>query len=217
MGADDRSTLAAAWGALTKRLHLSAADGVFAELTRAYAAPARHYHNLRHIAACLEELGTVVDHLADRDSAEMAIFFHDVVYDTRGARNEVDSADAAQRQLERLGAPRRLINTVRELILDTRHSAIPHSPDGRFVVDVDLSILGRPAAEFDAYEAAIRREYAWVPEGNFRSGRAKILRDFLARPSIYQTEHFRAKYEAAARTNLARSIAELEAPGTADL
>jgi predicted metal-dependent HD superfamily phosphohydrolase len=42
------------------------------------------------------------------------------------------------------------------------------------------------------------------------SERAKILKSFLARPQIYSTQFFRDKYEAQARFNLVRSIAQLE-------
>ena len=55
----------------------------------------------------------------------------------------------------------------------------------------------------------MRREYAWVPDVQFRAGRSARLRLFLERPAIYATEFFRAKYEAAARSNLERSIQKL--------
>ena len=80
------------------------------------------------------------------------------------------------------------------------------TPDEALLVDVDLAIRGRPEARFDLYERQIREEYAWVPEDVFRQKRGEILRGFLGRPSIYQTEAFRAKYEAQARRNLARSL-----------
>jgi predicted metal-dependent HD superfamily phosphohydrolase len=80
-------------------------------------------------------------------------------------------------------------------------------------VDIDLSILGGPPDEFDAYERAIRHEYAHVPGEAFASGRARILRGFLARGWIYATELFRERYETAARENLRRSLARLESSG----
>jgi predicted metal-dependent HD superfamily phosphohydrolase len=94
--------------------------------------------------------------------------------------------------------------------MDTRHVVSPASNDGRYVVDIDLSILGEAAERFDAYERAIRLEYAHVPDDAFRPGRATILRQFLDRPRIYGTDFFRDRYEATARANLARSLAALE-------
>ena len=75
---------------------------------------------------------------------------------------------------------------------------------------MDLAILGRPAAEFDAYERAVRLEYGWVPEEAWIAGRSQVLRSFLARPIIYATPRFRKSHEAAARSNLTRSLASLE-------
>ncbi len=74
---------------------------------------------------------------------------------------------------------------------------------------MDLSILGAPPAAFDSYEAAVRREYAWVDDKAWRSGRAAVLKKFLARPQIFHTEAFRQHFEAQARKNIARSIAAL--------
>ena len=42
--------------------------------------------------------------------------------------------------------------------------------------------------------------------------RKEILESFLARPSIFQSAYFQAKYEIAARHNLQRSIRALSAP-----
>ena len=81
--------------------------------------------------------------------------------------------------------------------------------DAAFFLDMDLSILGAPQGAFDSYEAAVRREYAWVDDKAWRSGRAAVLEKFLARPQIFHTEAFRQRFEAQARKNIARSIAAL--------
>jgi predicted metal-dependent HD superfamily phosphohydrolase len=144
---------------------------------------------------------------------EGAIWFHDVIYDPTRGDNEERSADLAVQALQKMGADEQSVAAVKGLILDTRHVAPAASADGRLLVDIDLSILGRPADEFDTYEQAIRREYAYVPDEAFASGRARILRGFLAREWIYATELFRERYEMAARENLRRSLARLESSG----
>jgi predicted metal-dependent HD superfamily phosphohydrolase len=74
---------------------------------------------------------------------------------------------------------------------------------------MDLAILGSTPDDFAAYEAAVRREYAWVLEPLWIEGRRKVLESFLARPAIYASPQFRASHEATARKNLARSLAAL--------
>jgi predicted metal-dependent HD superfamily phosphohydrolase len=98
---------------------------------------------------------------------------------------------------------------VSELITATKHDAQPESDDARVLVDIDLSILGAEPARFDEYEMQVRKEYAHVPDVLYRLGRAIILKQFLARPSIYSTPYFRDRLEARARKNIGESLARL--------
>ncbi len=113
------------------------------------------------------------------------------------------------RVLRKAAVAEEAIVRVAALILVTQHHTLPDDPDAVLVVDIDLSILGRPVAEFDRYEAAIRQEYEWVPETAYRQARRQVLERFNARPMIYQTPFFQERYEAQARLNLARSIQHL--------
>ena len=196
---------------IARPLDRTVAQAIFNDLEARYGAPDRHYHDRRHIAACLELLDSV-RHLAnDPDAIELAIWFHDAVYDTRRQDNEEASARLADAALQRLGIAPSVRQRVYDLVLATRHSAPPSDSDSALLLDMDLSTLGQPAALFDTYEAAIRREYAWVPETDFRMGRTKLLRSFLAREPIYSTPYFRDQFETMARENLTRSIAKLGA------
>lgn len=85
--------------------------------------------------------------------------------------------------------------------------------DTRLLLDVDLAILGSGVVEFEEYDRAIRKEYAWVSEADYRSGRTKVLESFLRRPTIYRTPALRALHEKAARENLRRKVAELSGGG----
>ena len=96
-------------------------------------------------------------------------------------------------------------------ILATKHTIPPEDPDARYVVDVDLSILGAPPEEFDRYEAQIREEQWFMSDEEFRRHRAPILRAFLDRPRIFLTPEF-APFEARARANLDRALARLPSP-----
>ena len=210
IAAAEQADLDQRWAALTRQANWTGnAAAICAELQAAYNAPIRHYHNLDHVLQCLRSLDEVQNRCTDPTAVETAIWFHDAVYDPTRPDNEARSADLAERHLRALGAPEPFVVTIHDLILDTRHSAAPTTPDGQILVDIDLSILGRPAEIYDAYDRAIRREYVHVPEDAYRTGRASVLRSFLARPSIYVTQTFQEKYELRARENLKRSLIKL--------
>ena len=150
--------------------------------------------------------------LAENAAAvELAIWFHDAVYDPGAADNEERSAEVAKQSITQADGGVELGSAVAALVQATKtHDPCLH-PDAPLLVDVDLSILGQPKERFQEYETQIRREYEWVPVTTFASKRAEILENFLARESIYTTEYFFAKYEQRARQNLQDSIRALRA------
>ena len=179
-------------------------------LTDAWREPQRRYHTLQHLAECLAHLEPVRAQAAAAAEVELGLWFHDAVYEVRGHDNEAKSAAWAGQALAAAGVAAAPAGRVHALVMATRHAALPETADEALLVDIDLAILGAPEERFDQYEAQVRAEYAWVDEAVFRSRRIDVLTGFLARPTIYATAHFRTQLEAAARTNLARSIARLE-------
>ena len=206
---DDLLILKNTWAALCAGAGVTRYELAFQLIELAYTAPNRHYHDARHIADCLEKLEAVRPMFSDALAASAALLFHDFVYDPVRADNEEASADEAGMALHAIGWPVPRVDAVRNLILATRHAAPPTTPDAALVADIDLSILGAPPDAFARYEAAIRREYAHVPDDAYRAGRASVLHGFLARPRIYATDHFAARYESTARQNLGRSLSLL--------
>ena len=194
---------------LWRDLALATPPDLFEAIRARYAEPHRAYHTTRHIEECLAHLDKTRDRCRQPPLVELALWFHDAIYDTSKSDNEMRSAEWAVRELAAAGASPAICGTVRELILVTRHDAIPTSDDAQLVVDIDLSILGAPRDRFLEYEEQVRSEYAWVPLEVFRRERAKILRAFLSRPSIYTTPFFRSILEEPARENLAFSIERL--------
>ncbi len=183
--------------------------GTFARLMAAYGEPHRAYHTAEHVADCLAQLDAAPGNATERELVEGAIWFHDVVYDPRAGDNEAESAAWATYMLSGAGVALPTIDAIRRLILLTRHVEPASDAAGSLLCDIDLSILGRSPEEFDAFERRIRAEYDWVPEREYREGRARVLSRLLARDPLYQTQHFRQRYEAAARNNLGRAIAQL--------
>lgn len=180
---------------------------VYWDLVKRLAESHRAYHTLDHVAACLDWLDAARSLLARPVEAELALWFHDAIYDPRRADNEARSADLAVVALRSMGLGETEIDRVAAFIRLTAHTSPQLSGDGALVCDVDLAILGASPAAFDAYEVAIRQEYGWVPEVIFGQARAHILRAFLARPAIYFTPFFREQLEAQARSNLTAAVA----------
>lgn len=155
----------------------------FDDLAERYTRPGRHYHTLDHIASVLD---TVTRLGGTSPAVHLAAWYHDAVYDSREADNEERSADLARAALPTLGTPREVVEEAARLILLTKtHHAAPEDGGGQRLLDADLAILAADPATYDAYAAAIRREYARVPEADYRAGRRRVLEGFLARPRIY--------------------------------
>ncbi len=181
---------------------------LFAELASAYGSDSRFYHTGEHIADCLRQFGKYRKLASHPHEIEIAIWFHDAIYDTRESDNEELSALWAQRYLEAEGASSGVVRRVSQMILASK-THTPDSPDSALFVDIDLSILGASPKRFDRYNHAIRLEYEWVPQERYRVERVKVLQSFLDRDTIYHTKNVRAKLEARARQNLNGKIHEL--------
>ncbi len=189
-------------------------EEAFADLDRRYREPGRHYHTWAHEAACLRELRRARPPAGDARALELAVWFHDAVYEPGRGDNEKASAGLALRWSAALGLAPELGRRAARLILATAHARGRPAPgaDGdpaeALVQDIDLAVLGAGRAAYRRYERGIAIEYAGLP--GFREGRARLLREFLARPALYATPGFRRRLERRARRNLARAVARLE-------
>lgn len=174
----------------------------------------RPYHGWHHIEALLALWQQHAGLLHDPAAVRLAILYHDAVYDARQPDNERRSAGLL-RESEAGQVPEARLAAAEAMILATERHQLPPglapavAADAACFLDMDLAILGADAAGFAAYDAAIRQEYAHVPEAAYREGRAAVLRRLLARQPIYLTQAFRDRYEQPARRNLAAAIAAL--------
>jgi predicted metal-dependent HD superfamily phosphohydrolase len=185
-------------------------EPAYTRLEAAYKSPPRAYHNLSHIASCLEEFDSVRDQVDSPLELELAIWYHDCIYDFRASDNEERSADMARVELETLGYGPAIIDQAVTFILKTRHGVDPaESHDEKLLVDIDLSILGKSDARFSEFESQIQEEYSWVPEAQFAEKRAEVLSSFANQDRIFTTEWFFERYEQPARKNLGNSIKHL--------
>ncbi len=199
----------ARWLRLMNVLGLPPEEESYAALLATYSEKHRHYHTVEHIDHCLHELDTEIELASEPAEVELAIWFHDAVYNSHRSDNEEKSAELACELLRRHRVESERIARVHAHIMATRHEAPATTPDSQLVVDIDLSILGGSEEAYARFEENVRKEYRWVPSVIFRRKRAEILESFLARPTIYSTKPFRARYEAQARRNLEFAIAAL--------
>jgi predicted metal-dependent HD superfamily phosphohydrolase len=181
---------------------------VYAELRRLLGAPNRHFHNLDHVLDCLGRSDEVASLLVDRDAVELALWFHDAVYELGAATNEQRSAELFLAQSA--GARPVFRRRVCGLILATRHAGAVRGNDRRFIVDIDLSGFGGPWEEFMNGGARLRAEFSARSDAEFNAGQTLFLQRLQRRPRFFATDYFRDKYEAVARENL-RRVLELNA------
>ena len=163
-------------------------------------------HHLEECFAKLTEIRNFAEHAAE---VELALWFHDAIYE-KYTQNEVKSAELAVKKVLAAGGTKDAAVRISNLIMATRHAVLPRNKDEQILIDVDLSILGAEPERFEEYERQISEEYSWVPWPLFREGRRKILKDFLARPTIFNTPVFIQRYEEQARQNIERSMTRLD-------
>jgi predicted metal-dependent HD superfamily phosphohydrolase len=180
------------------------ADELFSDVCAHYSGPNRFYHTLDHVAAVLKILGSIGVHARDLHAVKLAAWLHDVIYDSRAPDNEEKSAEYADRWCKRLAIP--VGQRIATLILKTKTHNPVDDVDAQLLMDADLGILGASEPAYWVYAEAIRREYSWVPDPDYRVGRRAVLEQFLAKPRVF---YFLVHLESPARQNMADEIARL--------
>ncbi|MBF7074193.1 hypothetical protein ISG33_12355 [Glaciecola sp. MH2013] len=197
------------WLRLMVSLGFSDNMEAYINIIGAYSEKGRSYHTIAHLESVLKCLDSV-DHLAQRrDEVEIALWFHDAVYKPFSSSNESDSAKWASDFLQSNGASDTSQKRVFDLVMATAHQSSTNSIDENLIVDIDLSVLGRSRADYNAFSRGVREEYRRVPSFIYRRKRKEVLASFLSRDRIYTFEQFQKKYEASARENIAKEIETL--------
>lgn len=198
------------WNALCERVgafgKAAEEELTFEMIHTLYTHPPRAYHNLDHVAQVLAKFDEVRLLAEDKDAVEFALWLHDCVFFAERPDNEARSADAAATVAALIGCRPEFVEQVRKLIHATRHSEPPAPGDASLVADIDLSILGAPRAEYDAYARAIQEEFSFAGEEMYRAGRRAFLERMLAREHIFSTRWFRQEMEQGARENMEREL-----------
>lgn len=182
------------------------------ELDQRYGEPHRRYHTRDHLTAVLDLVDELAGHAQDPDVVRLAAWFHDAVYDPERADNEERSARLAARMLADTDIAQEDIDQVVRLVeLTTTHAPADDDPNGQVLCDADLAILGAEPDRYAAYAAAVREEYAFVPDEFFNAGRAEVLNGLLALPKLFHTPAARERFEERARGNIRTELMLLNA------
>jgi predicted metal-dependent HD superfamily phosphohydrolase len=204
------------WLVLMRSLDVTeeAAGELYADMATLYSGGGRYYHTLRHVEAILGYIDDLRPLAMDHMMVELAAWFHDIIYDPRAKDNEAQSAVYAREALGGQGLSQEVQERVAGLILaTTTHEPVENDIDAQILLDADLAPLAADEAIYDRDAQAIRKEFAWIPEAEFRANRASNLAKFLDRPRLFQTDLFFETLEDRARRNITREIAALTASG----
>src|SRR4051812_47839725 len=79
------------------------ANSIFLDLNQRYSEPHRHYHTLDHVFAMWTCLRNLDEKATLLPPLQLAVWYHDVIYDTHAADNEERSALHARGQLQSVG------------------------------------------------------------------------------------------------------------------
>lgn len=193
------------WRRCVKSAVCVRADAVQADLRRRLGGPDRRFHNLHHIHDCLHRFDEVAPFLCDRDAVEVALWFHDAVYEPSDPENERRSA--ALFLADSAGANPVFRRRVCGLVLATRHQGPALTSDRRFIEDIDLAGFAAPWDAFMHEGELLREEFGAQPDDRYYSGQVAFLDRLKRRPWFFATEYFRERYESKAQQNLDRLLA----------
>ena len=188
-------------------------ESIHRRLLEAYAEPQRYYHTLEHIEHCLQMFDACRDRLEVPDAIELAIWFHDAIYEPGQPDNELRSA-VWYRELARETQPEGLVERVYGLIMATLHNgfALEHE-DVNYMVDIDLSSFGLEWEDFLRDSNNLRRENSHLSDADYYRNQGFFQTRLLERPRFFLTDFFFERYENRARENLARYFALIENSG----
>lgn len=207
-----RTSLTRRWATIdhpAESEHAWAAIG--ADLLARWTQSHRHYHDDTHLAEVLDHLETLAAAAPVPRAVVLAAWFHDAVYDGVPGRDEVRSARLAATALGPHLPQAEVAEVARLVGLTATHAPDVTDEAGAALCDADLAVLASSPRRYAAYATAVRAEYGHVPDGDFRRGRAEVLRALLAHEQLFATPEGRRRWEQAARRNLAAELTGLDA------
>jgi len=179
------------------------------EIEKYYCGNKRYYHNLDHLENMLQQLLICKSSVNDWDTLLLALYYHDIIYNTTKKDNEERSALLAVTRLATIKYSPGRSALCSQHILATKSHGVSKNKDTNFLTDADLSILGADSETYFIYTSQIRKEYSIYPDFMYKPGRRKVLQHFLLMERIYKTDHFFNLYEHQAKENMSLELQTL--------
>ncbi len=189
---------------------------VHQRLLDGYREPQRYYHTPEHIEHCLSWFDQCRSLVGNPDALELAIWFHDVIYEPGKPDNEARSA-ALYRQLSDGVHAKATRGLVDRLIMATLHLGSElEDGDADYMVDIDLASFGLPWEEFLRDSENLRREATHLDESQFHQRARAFHQTLRARERFFHTDFFAERLETRAHENIERYLALIENRPRAD-
>ncbi|MBP7848447.1 hypothetical protein KA013_04535 [Patescibacteria group bacterium] len=138
-----------------------------------------------------------------------AILFHDTIYSPTAPKGENESQSAlfgAQVLAQRGVTSETIERVVKHIILTSNHTVESDNLIEKFMIDIDLSILGQDWFTYERYAYAMRHdEYKIYPDHIYVAGRIAFLEGMLER-QVFQTPLFQERYETIAKDNMKKEL-----------
>ncbi len=169
-----------------------------------YHEPQRHYHTLVHVEQCLGMFEQCKSMASNPDALELAVWFHDVIFEAGKPNNEKRSAELYL-QLSQGVHSEQTRGLVDRLIMATLHDGSSlEDDDAIYMVDIDLSSFGLSWEAFLQDSQNLRRESAELSDAEYYRKKANFQNCLLAKDRFYLSDFFAERLETQARANLAR-------------
>ena len=118
-------------------------ENLWLEIEKRYSEKGRYYHNLEHLENMFPEVNAIKDQIENYTIISFSIFYHDIIYNSSSKFNEEKSAEFAISALKKLNINQDFFKKISEQIIATKSHQKSNDNDTNYLLDADLSILGK--------------------------------------------------------------------------
>jgi len=168
----------------------------------------RYYHTLDHLESMISGFKEYRHSFGigyrDMTTVELAIWFHDLIYDPKSIENEKKSAEHLVAFAQALNLPNEIVEELYFLVMVTTHKGIPQTKNEDAICDLDLIELS--SSKYVENAKNVRKEYSFLTNEEWKKGRLDFLNSMLEKKSIFHTDIFKDTLEVPARQNMQMEI-----------